>query len=325
MYESNCTTDIVIELGKNCTLLKLLDIKNSALVTDDCVEYLLKLRNLEILKIGGTSISEMTYSLILSALPKIMNVHWCGAVDIILQNITKEYLPSVKEFFGAISDVSLLRKMCPHIIQLRIALQGDNSFGPLHLTRVTSLDILFCDFNGCSLKPTFALMGIRLTSLCMYNIEDVNMFAIISCCSVLEILAVKRCSLKISEDIIQVLELPHFRSVKVITLESNRCFNNFCMYLRYYANLVVFHAQLVIEIHDASVGAILNAGGFRNISEIVLRECGPLSLFTAQLLIKRCDNLCSLGSLKTWSGVSDDDITSLIEFAKINNLALTVA
>jgi hypothetical protein len=46
-FEFCCTTDIVTELERHCILLKVLDVTSSKFVTNDCVEYLLKLRSLE--------------------------------------------------------------------------------------------------------------------------------------------------------------------------------------------------------------------------------------------------------------------------------------
>jgi hypothetical protein len=324
IYEFNCTTDIVIELGKYCNLLMFLDIEYSSNVTDDCVEYLLNLRNLEYLNIGGTSISEMTYSLILSRLPRIMNVYLCREVDNVLQNVKKECLPSVIEFFGFVSNLSLLRKMCPRIKKLSIILQNVNTFELLHLTNLTFLELGPCHYNVYNLKNIFIFFGRRLTYLGMFYVKDINMFEIVCSCSVLKTLVVKHCSLTMSVDLVLAPKLPHFRSVKKIMLESNQGFNIFPRYVHYYSNLEVFNAELVMEIQDETMGAILNSGGFRNLSELVARECGPLTLQTAALLIRRCANLSYLGKLSTWSGVSVDDLMTLLHYVKVNNLALTI-
>lgn len=324
VHRRHCTTDIVIELGRHCTLLRLLDVRFSTHVSDDCIEYLLKLRNLEDLYLGGTAISQTCYSLILSSLPRIENIQWCGPVDIIFKNITKKCLPLVKIFSGEVSDPSLLTKMCPRIKRLYVRLLSENSLELTRLTDVVYLQLLTCDYSVNNLSIIILNMGIALTNLEMCGITKVSIIEIFSSCSVLKRLVVKFCEVIMSEDLILPNELPHFRSVAIILLENNTGFESFTRYLHRYDNLEVFHAHHVTEIQDASVRAILTSGGFRNLSELVLRECGPLTLPTALLLIGCCDRLGLLGKLKTWSGVSDKDIDSLIKYVKTNNLELTV-
>jgi hypothetical protein len=97
IFEFSCNTDILIELGRHCTLLKVL-VTSSVLVTDDCVQYLLNLQSLEKLYVSETKISETCYALLFSNLPRIQNVTWFGPIDFILQKISKECLP----FLGAV-------------------------------------------------------------------------------------------------------------------------------------------------------------------------------------------------------------------------------
>jgi hypothetical protein len=119
-------------------------------------------------------------------------------------------------------------------------------------------------------------------------------------------------------------ELPHFMSLKEMTLLRNRCFKDFHKYLHHYVNLEVFSAHWVAEIEDATVSEIVNAGGFRKLSKIFIAFCGHLTLQTAMLLIDNCDNLSVMGYLSNWCGVNDDDEKELLDFVKTNNLELSV-
>jgi hypothetical protein len=323
-FETGCNTDVVIELGRHCTLLKILDIRSSVDVDDDCIEYLLNLQSLEKLHVAGTDISHTCYALLLSNLPRIQNITWCGQVDNILQNITKECLPSVNEFSGGVSNASLVTQICPRIKDLSIYLHNENALDLIQLTDVVSLSLTRCDYNINKLNVVFENMGIRLTKLDVFLVENFNISHIISCCSILKILIVRFCGVILSENFIFASELTHFKSVKEVTLKSNSDFRNSHKYLSHCVNLEVFKAECVEEIDDVAVSEILNAGGFRKLSESVFSDCGPLCLETAMLMIKQCDNLSVLGNLNTWSGVTDDDKKLLFDCVKTNNLALTV-
>jgi hypothetical protein len=167
-------------------------------------------------------------------------------------------------------------------------------------------------------------MGIRLTKLDMAAVKNVDITHIINCCSVLKILSFGLCGFVMSENFIIAPELPHFNSITEITLVRNKNFEYFLKFLHLYLNLESFEAEGVSELKDVTVSAILNAGGFRKLSKIILRFCGHLTLQTAMLLIEKCENLSVIGKLSGWYGFSVDDQNSLFDFVLTNNLALTV-
>jgi hypothetical protein len=319
-----CTTDILIELGKHCTLLRVLDVTSSTFVTDGCVGYLLNLKSLEELYVGGTKISEIRYAFLLSFLPRIRNIHWRGPVEGILKNIALECLPLVTEFCGTVSDASIVAKVCPRIKNLKISLLNQNSLELKQLTDVVSLEVGDCDYKINNLSIIFKIMGVRLRELHMFMVRNINFSHVIRGCPVLKILILKFCGVTISENAIFDPELPHFKSVNEMTLQGNQDLKNVHKYLHHYVNLKVFRAEFVGELEDVTVSAILNAGGFRKLSELVFRSCGFITLRTAMLLIEKCGSLSVLGNLNTWSGVSDHDKKKLFDFVKTNNLVLNV-
>jgi hypothetical protein len=141
-------------------------------------------------------------------------------------------------------------------------------------------------------------MGIRLSKLYVFGVESFNIGHIISC-SVLKILIIKCCRVILPENFIFAHELPHFKSVKGVILQTNLGFKNAHKYLRHCVNLEVFRAEDVAEIDDAIVSDILNAGGFRKLSEIMFSNGGPLHLETAMLLVEKCNSPSILGNLST--------------------------
>ncbi|XP_021931640.1 uncharacterized protein LOC110835594 [Zootermopsis nevadensis] len=323
-FQFVCTTEIVIELGKHCKLLRSLDIAESKSVTDDCVEYLMNLQSLEVLRINGTSISEACYALILSSLPRVQNITWWDSVERILQNVTKECLPSVNDFLGTVSDSSFLAKMCPRIKRLSIRLLNGNSLELSRLTDVKFLGFVKCDYNINILSIVVENIGFRLTYLEMFWVENIIFSQIFTCCTVLKKLVLRFSEVILHDNEIFSPELPHFKSVAEIILLSNTGLNNFRKHLHHYVNLKILRTSWFEALEDDTVSEILNAGGFKKLSCILLGFCGPLTLQTANLLITRCDDLSVIGNLNTWSGVSEEDKSALFDFVNRNNLELTV-
>jgi hypothetical protein len=324
IWQCSCTTDVVIELAKHCRLLKTLDVTASVSVTDDCVEYLLSMTRLETLHVANTTISETRYALILSSLPRVQNITWSGPVDRLLQNIKKACLPKVSTFWGTVSDPSLLTKLCPRIKHLILTLDNENSSELRRLTEVVTLEFTFSNYTTNNLGIVIENMGIRLTKLTMLAVVNINIIEVVTCCPVLKTLILKDCQVITSENFSFAPELPHFMSMKEVTLLRSRDFKNVHKYLQLCVHLEVLRAQCVTELDDATVSEILCAGGFRQLSIILLAFCGHLTLETAMLLLGKCDNLSVLGNLNNWCGLSDDDKMALFACVKNNNLALSI-
>ncbi|XP_021931627.1 uncharacterized protein LOC110835585 isoform X3 [Zootermopsis nevadensis] len=318
-----CTTDIAIELGRHCILLKILDVTHSTFVTDGCVEYLLNLTNLEKLNITGTEISERSYALLLSRLPRIQNIHWRGAVEGILRNISVECLPLLTEFSGTVFDPSLLTRKCPGIKNLKVSLQNPNALKLVLLNDIVSLELGNCDYISSNLDILVQVNGSKLKKLHLFMVRNVNLSEIIKCCYFLKVFIITSCEVRRPKRII-CPKSQHFMSVTVMALQGKNIFENIQSYLHYYINLKVFHAESIPEINDVTLSLILNLGGFRNLSEIILSSCGSLTLQTAQSLIKECVSLGVLGKVKTWLGFTDADRKKLFDFVKSNNLVLNV-
>lgn len=323
-FEFRCSNDIVIELVKHCTLLKILNVQSSVLVTNHCFKYLINLKNLEKLYVGGTAISDICYAMVLSNLPRIENFSWRGCVESVLKHSKKDCFPSVREFNGKVKDASLLAQKCPRIKQLSINLDTVNLSDLALLTDVVTLELEHCDFNIHNVTILLESMGTRLTKLDFFGVENIDFRQIVRCCSVLRILSFRYCRVVLSRFLFFNRELPHFKSVKEITLNSNPDFKYFHLYLNHYVNLENFHAQWVADLDDLTFANILNTGGFRKLSEIIIHDCGILTLRTAMLLIEKCDNLCVLGNLNGWPDMKLIDKTTLFDYVRRNNLALKV-
>jgi hypothetical protein len=133
----------------------------------------------------------------------------------------------------------------------------------------------------------------------MTAVSNVDITHIINCCSVLKILDIDLCGVVMSENFIIARELTHFKSVTEIIVKRIVCFEYFLKFLHHYVNLEFFHAECVRGLEHVTLSAILNAGGFRMLAKIFLSFCGPLTLQTAMLLIKKCDNLSVIGKVAT--------------------------
>ena len=78
-YNYRCADHVVQQLALHCSRLSTIDVSNSRAVTDRSVQYLLKLHDLKVLDLTGTSVTERKYELLLSGLPNITKIHYSSS------------------------------------------------------------------------------------------------------------------------------------------------------------------------------------------------------------------------------------------------------
>jgi hypothetical protein len=318
-FNVGCTTEILIKLSKYCPRLTTISVRGSKRVNDKCVRYILRLRSLLVLNIATTSVSANSYTQILSGLPEIRNVIWSSPLDPVLSNL-REPLPSVKTFTGNISDAGLLVHNCPNITELTLLSITEDISGLGALRSVTTLSMGFS--IDIRFSNVITLLGPTLTVLKMANVAEININDVFDSCTVLNSLSISICYIDFRQ--MPSPELPHFRNLKELRLRHNWGPFDFSSILHLYINLSVLRVVGMEQINDVYMRQIVTAGGFRNLTEIVIDLCGFVSMQTAWLLVQYCPNLIVLGKVSGWSHVTTQQIVIFLDFVKSNNLALVL-
>jgi hypothetical protein len=321
VFNFGCTTEIIIELSKYCPHLIKLSVRDSRRVDDECVEHLLKLTHLRALNVADTSVSINGYRALLWGLPQIQDVIWFRPIDPVLRGLTG-CLPSVREFVGMVSAAQLLVEKCPNITRLLLHSPTEDISDLGELRSVAEMSIRQSCCIAIRFNALIINLGPNLTKLEMHRVLNINLNELINYCTVLEELSICFCHITCTGKFDG--KLPHFINLKELRLKQNKALFDSSSVLPLYVNLNVLHVVGMRQITNASVSQIVTAGGFINLTELVVDHCGNLSMETALLLMDSCPNLTKFGNINSWPGVSNEELATLVNFFRHNNLSLNV-
>jgi hypothetical protein len=323
-FPIGCSRQVVAELGNHCNQLKRLSVMSSKHVDDGSIIHLLKLKKLVFLNVDDTAISPKGYGTILCRLPHLGNITWTSSVDDVLLSITKENLRSVKSLNATVLNALLVVLKCPYITYLSLVGPKDNLSCLKELVAMTTLTLMSCDSDTVDLIAVLQGVGSRLKELYLSGVTNVSIRHLMNYCASLETLFIDSCEFLQSESLYFDPQLPHFRNLASLELRANRWYGNMYPFLLYCVNLKVLIARRTPEINDDVIVSVLKSKGFQQLEEFSARNCGPLSMISAILLVKECANLNCLKGVGTWSGVSNDDIPDLSRMTKNCRVPITV-
>jgi hypothetical protein len=167
-------------------------------------------------------------------------------------------------------------------------------------------------------------LGTTLTKLEMNRADNLKMDDIIIYCSVLNSLSISYCRVICTETFDGESKLPHFKNLEELRLCHNGVEFDFTSVLHLYVNLKVLSIVGMQEVTHTFITRVVTAGGFRNVTELVVEGCGRLSMDTAWLLMQNCGNLTKLAKTDSWRGVTRDELEALLDYVRNNNLSLSV-
>jgi hypothetical protein len=323
-FPIGCSRQVVAELGQHCNQLKRLSVMSSKHVDDGSIIYLLKLTKLVFLNVDDTAISPKGYGTILCSLPHLGNITWTSRVDDVLLSITKENLRSVKSLNATVLNAFVVALKCPNITYLTLFGAKNNLSCLKELVAVAVLTLMSCDSDTVNLVTVLQGIGARLRELYLSDVTNVSIWHLTNYCASLEALFIDSCEFRESKSLYFNPQLPHFQNLASLELRANRWYGNMNHFLLCYVNLKVLTARYTPEISDNAVASVLKNKGFQQLKEFSARNCGPLSMISAILLIKKCANLNCLKGVGTWSGVSKDDIPDLLYMARYSRVPITV-
>jgi Leucine-rich repeat (LRR) protein len=320
-FHVGCTTEILKELSKYCPRLQKLSVQHSKSVDDFCIEHLLTFTQLVSLDISDTSVSTNGYRELLLGLTQVQNITWFDPIEpVLIRRI--ECLPSVRIFAGTLLGGTLLVRKCPNITKLTLISLTSDISGLAELRNVTSLSISHCCYARTGGDFVIKGLGTTLTKLKLLDIVNINIDDLIGHCTVLKTLDIHSCHITNRRKLDH--KFPHFRNLKELSLINNFGPFKFSCVLHLYVNLRKFHVVGMGQITDTIIREIVTAGGFRSLIECVVDNCGDMSMDTVWLLMQNCPSLCEIGNIKSWSGVTQYEVQSLLNFLRNNNLSLTV-
>lgn len=323
-FPFGCSMQVLAELGKHCNQLKRLSVMSSKYVDDDSITHLLKLTKLVFLNVDDTTVSPKGYGTIICSLPDLGNITWTSPVDDVLLSISKEGLHSVKSLNVSVRSVLIVVLKCPFVTHLSLFGAKDNLLSLRELVAVAVLTLVCCDSAAVNLAAVLQGIGPKLRELYLSNVTNVSIQHLLKFCDSLEALFIDCCEFLPSESRHFDRDLPHFQNLASLELRANRWYGIMHLFLLYYVNLKVLTARCTPEIDDRTMVSVLHYKGLQQLKEFSAINCGPLSMTTASLLIKECANLNCLKGVRTWSGVSEEDISNLKRMKRYGKVPITI-
>jgi hypothetical protein len=326
-YNYHCTDQVIEQLSLHCSKLKLLDVSDSPAVTDDCVDHLVKLKNLIILSVTDTSVSSESYGFLISALSNIANVKWSLPICDVLNSTSTEMFHTVTQVWGPVNDANILTYKCPNIRIIMLLSVYEDLSSLTSLNQLAEVYIQDVSYEVCNMRVVLEGVGHRLEHLQLLYVTDVDMADIVTLCCSLGVLELQSCTtVSTNLDTVIKRDLPHFKSVSLLIIEQTSENEVYYRHLGYYINLRVFMCKGVDVLSDSFMAESVQNGGFRNITRFEVNETGAghLSMDTVILLFENCKDLKTIGVLGTWHHVTPEDIVLLENRVRMGNVNLKI-
>ncbi|KAJ8967905.1 hypothetical protein NQ317_000585 [Molorchus minor] len=334
-FDSN---DVIVQVvGENCLNIQSLDLTSSRSVTDRCIPFLLKCRNLRELYLHRTSVSIVGHAQLIASLPKLEDIGRCDEFGSIINNLHHNYYPSHGTFRLrkiqtrdlSTENLRLFVEMFPKVeyISLFHDMQISDLTVLTSLNNLRELKLLSCAFYGDYLKQLLEIRGSNLISLHLEHVEEMDFKVLIDIsqyCPKLKSLVFYNC------DFINTVTLP-CEKIKVPFLNLERIFwvvdsaiNHLEFILSHALNIQYIHLGSSTGITHSAVVNILNVNPMRHLKEFRVLYSSDMNMRTVELLLASCTNLSVLSELESWQGISIEELKIFKNHIYSNNFDLDI-
>jgi len=214
-----CTNNIIRALALTCKdTLTRLEIDHSLRTTDAIVPDMIKLHNLKLLSMAGTTLSTQALAVILLGLKKLVSLpngdFLCDVLEWLVYESPEETWPrgqrlqfAIQEFcssedyhFHSKKQMELVADMCPNIAQVKFFYDSEILCEIKTLQKFSCLQDLRLnggDFNKDPLRPLIENIGHQFTNLEFNHVDGIDRHAIVQmslCCTRLQRLYFSACT-----------------------------------------------------------------------------------------------------------------------------------
>uniref|UniRef100_A0A1Q3FKD0 Putative scf e3 ubiquitin ligase complex f-box protein grra n=1 Tax=Culex tarsalis TaxID=7177 RepID=A0A1Q3FKD0_CULTA len=334
----DCTDTILQGLAKCCPNLEYVDISNSKYITNDSIEFLVKLKNLKVALLHRT---QVTISGMIELLVKAKNLTDLGRYDELgrcLEFIDQNYpqisrlkLRKFETRFATTRHIQLLSELCPDLYYVSIfhnmllmdlmSLIGINNLSELYL--------LSCDFFADQIRDVLQVKGCNLTCLHLEHVDQIDMNALIyisQYCVDLKILSLYNCVMIPSTSLYtRRYAIPPFMNLEKLWFVSD-CAPQYLEFILVTALKIKF-IQLGTQVFtsDEMFERILLRNPLQYLEDIRIINSEELTIATAYRLVENCPSLVILNEIECWKKVRDYELVQFQEMVKERNYAVHTA
>uniref|UniRef100_A0A8D9AD16 Uncharacterized protein n=1 Tax=Cacopsylla melanoneura TaxID=428564 RepID=A0A8D9AD16_9HEMI len=305
----DCTDAIVKCVALNCQQLQVLNIPNSRSVTERCVPYLVKMKQLRQVFITHTSITEDGYTSILSNLPHLRNMGKCEYITGVIERVQDQgrVLNLTHLESGKISDQTLFSivTLCPSLVNLTLHDGHELDISCLsQLKHLKSLALINGNIERIKLLPYLESYG-KLECLHLkgvHTIDERTLMRISDACPYLTILTLDTCECSARREVETVHNLKHRRYFTNLTTLScyTTCPTEHLEILLRFSHKIksIVMGNSTIP-NDAFVLKILQFNPLTMLNDLKISHSHTLSIASVRALIEHCPRLRVLVDLRT--------------------------
>lgn len=335
----DCTDLIIQILGENCSKLQNLDVTSSRSVTERCVPYLLKLKELKELQLNRTSMSIPGYAQLLIGLPKLQDLGRCDDFGPILQYIYNTN-PSAGPFEivkfhsrdMSTEQLKLLVYMCPKLYHVSLFHDGHlwNITLLTVLQNLTELKLLSCDFYTDSVKQLLEIKGQKITSLHLEHVEEIDLNALMyisQFCPRLKSLVLYNCDFLAHTSLFanpDHLKIKPFQDLEKIFCVADSASLHLQFLLTHCVKIKNIHLGSSTGMNHNLMVKILERNPMQHLEVLRVLYSNDFNMRTVELLLANCSQLKVLSELESWHGISREELKNFKDLIKVNNFDLDV-
>lgn len=331
------STDIVVQtVGDNCPNMQCLDLTSSGSVTDRCIPFLLKCKNLRELQLHRTSVTTEGLAQIVAGLPKLQDIGRCDDFGNVIKYLHHKFphegpfaLKKIQTRDISTENLRLLVEMFPKIEYVSIFhdVQISDLTVLISLDNLKDLKLLSCAFYGDYLKQLLEIRGTNLSSLHLEHVEEMDFKVLVDisqCCPKLKNLVCYNCDFSNNSVPAQKLKIQPFLSLERIFWVVDSAISHLEFILNHAYNIHYIHLGSSTGITHSTVVNILSVNPMRKLEELRVLYSSDMNMRTVDLLLASCTSLKVLSELESWQGVSIEELETFKKYIKSNNFDLDI-
>ncbi|KAG6446200.1 uncharacterized protein LOC115440973 isoform X2 [Manduca sexta] len=328
----DCTDNILRCIVKNCPQLVKLDVSSSKCITNDSIDIISKLKNLQSIQLYRTFVTLDGFVNLLLKCRNIQDVGRCDEIGKVLEHIDS-YYPEYSSFnlttyvsrYATLNQLQLAVQMCPNIRSMTVfhnTLQSDLMV-LIGLQHLRDLKLLSCDFYADQVKQVLQVKGCNIINLHLEHVDQIDLNALMyisQMCPLLESLTLYNCTLIQHTSLYtRKLEIPPFRNLKKMTCVSTCTDDQLLFLLTNCLNVEFIHIGTAVQLTDEFMFKILDKNPLIYLKELRIMQSDFLTMLSIDRIIQTCISLEILVELESWSLITENDREYIRNYIKINN------
>ncbi|XP_077293807.1 uncharacterized protein LOC143916541 [Arctopsyche grandis] len=333
----DCTDNILEAICLNCPFLESLDLSSSKSITNQSVSYIIKCNSLKQIQLNRTGVTLEGFTKILLNCPKLEDMGRYDELGRVLEYIdliNSEAGPfNIRKYvsrYVTSNHLQLLVQLCPLLYSISLfhnSLLSDLMI-LIGLGELSELKLMSCDFFGDQVKQVLEVKGCNLVHLHLEHVDQLDLNALMyisQFCPTLESLTFYNCVLIQHTSLFtRKVNWYPFHSLHRLSYVCEGNDEHLEFVLSNAVNIRYVHLGSTVKTSDSLFDRILDKNPFLFLEQLRILKSEELTMLTVNRLMNGCGRLHTLTELECWSKITEDDLETIRNHIKHNNLNLDI-